>query len=354
LSGQTITVLGAGAMGSALSTPGTAGGHEVRLWGTWLDDELLDAVTAGVPHPRLGVRLDERTRCYRSGELAAALDGVTLVVLAVASEGVLDVAWRAAPLLPSGVPVLLTTKGFGRGEDDTIRLLPELLAGVLPAGTPLVVAGGPCKANEVAACRPTATAYAAHDETALRRAASAFEGAAYRIELLSDVDGLEAAAAMKNVYAIALGISDGLSERDDLPWHNLKAAVFARAVREMATLAVALGGSATTVTGLPGAGDLEVTGLSGRNKVYGARIGAGEEPKAALSAMRAAGQTVEGVPASELAEELVADLLVRGVVAAEDFRLLRALRSVLAEGAEAVPALTGAALPAGLRRTAAR
>jgi glycerol-3-phosphate dehydrogenase (NAD(P)+) len=342
LSGQTITILGAGAMGSALTTPGTAGGHEVRLWGTWLDDALLAALERGEPHPRLGVRLDDRAKRYRSDELAAALEGTTLAVLAIASEGVLEVARRAAPHLPAGVPVVLTTKGFGRDTTGAIRLLPGLLAGILPAGTPLVVAGGPCKANEVAAGRPTATAYASTDPAALHHAATTLGSAVYRVQELSDVDGLEVAAAMKNVYAIALGIADGLSERDEVPWHNLKSAVFAAAVREMAVLAGTLGGAPETVTGLPGVGDLEVTGLSGRNKVYGVRIGSGEPPAAALASMRAAGQTVEGVPASELAEELVDRL---GQV--EVFPLLRALRSVLTGAAVPATALAEAALPPG-------
>ncbi|WP_218952104.1 NAD(P)H-dependent glycerol-3-phosphate dehydrogenase [Amycolatopsis anabasis] len=345
MTGETITILGAGAMGAALTTPAAERGHEVRLWGTWLDDDLLAAVTRGDPHPRLGVRLDRRTRIYRSGELAAALDGATLVVLAVSSDGVLGVARLVAGHLPPGVPVLLTTKGFGRCADGGVRLLPELLSGILPVLNPLVVAGGPGKANEVAAGRPTAAAFASRDEGALLRAAAVLGGAAYRVELLSDVDGLEVAAAMKNVYAIALGISDGLTERDEQPWHNLKAALFARAVREMSTLATVLGGSPATVTGLPGVGDLEVTGLSGRNKVYGARIGAGEHPAEALAAMRAAGQTVEGVPASELAEDLTAELLGCELVELADFTLLRALRLVLAGGADAARVLAEAALP---------
>jgi glycerol-3-phosphate dehydrogenase (NAD(P)+) len=333
---ETITILGAGAMGSALTTPATAGGHAVRLWGTWLDDALLDAVAAGKPHPRLGVVLDPRTRLYRSGDLSAAIDGATLVVLAVASDGVLDVARRAAALMPPGTPLLVTTKGFGRDDEGAVQLLPTLLSGLLPG--PLVVAGGPCKANEVAAGRPTATSYASTDGPALARAAR-LGSAVYRIEHLSDVDGLEVAAAMKNVYAIALGIADGLSERSEVPWHNLKSAVFARAVAEMSELAEALGGTRETVFGLPGVGDLEVTGLSGRNKVYGARIGAGEDPTAALEAMRAAGNTVEGVPASVLAADLVDRLGLPG------FGLLRALRAILASGATAPATLADAVLP---------
>lgn len=90
---------------------------------------------------------------------------------------------------------------------------------------------------------------------------------------------------MKNVFAIALGIADGLQEKTRFPHHNLKAATFNEAVREMSILDTSQGANAMTAFGLPGVGDLEVTGLSGRNKFYGVRIGRGEGPKEALEEM---------------------------------------------------------------------
>jgi glycerol-3-phosphate dehydrogenase (NAD(P)+) len=119
---------------------------------------------------------------------------------------------------------------------------------------------------------------------------------------------VEAAAALKNVYAIAVGVCHGLTEAGGEPWHDLAAATFAQAVAEMRRLAVAVGGREETVLGLAGLGDLEVTTLSGRNRAFGARIGRGEAPAAALAAMAAAGQTVEGVPAARLARDLAARL----------------------------------------------
>jgi glycerol-3-phosphate dehydrogenase len=116
---------------------------------------------------------------------------------------------------------------------------------------------------------------------------------------------VEICAPMKNVYAIMLGIADGLEEKTGKPHHNLKAATFNEAVREMSILSTALGADPATAYGLPGVGDLEVTGLSGRNKVYGVRIGRGEGAKAALATMADLEQTVEGVPALPLAIQLV-------------------------------------------------
>lgn len=339
-----VTILGAGAMGSALTTPALAAGHDVRLWGTWLDDEILADLRAGRPHPRIEVTIDPRTRLLGSADLAAALDAADLVVLAVSSDGVVEVLRRAVPHLRPGPALLVTTKGFGYDPDGRVSLLPPLLEAVLPGplrtACPIVAIGGPCKANEVGAGRPTATIFGSPDRAVAERAADVLGTRAYRIATTDDIDGVEASAAMKNVYAIALGVADGLEELGGLPWHNLKAATFAQAAAELQRLAVELGGRAQTAVGLAGVGDLEVTGLSGRNKVYGARIGRGEDAKAALAAMVAAGQTVEGVAAARFAGELAAQRSLA------DLPLLQAIVEVLDGGDDPAGRIAEAVLPA--------
>ncbi|MGC5616435.1 NAD(P)H-dependent glycerol-3-phosphate dehydrogenase [Georgenia sp. Z1491] len=342
----TITILGAGAMGSALATPYRAQGHEVRLWGTWLDDHLLDAVEAGEPHPRTQVPVAEGTRLFRSGEIEAALDGAEYVVLAVASVGVEKVAELALSGIARARVLLLTSKGFAPDAEGRIELLPDAVRRVAAAsGTPLppiVAVGGPCKANEVAADRWTATLYAGKDEAVVREVAAALSSTTYRIEPSADEVGLEVSAPMKNVYAIALGLADGLQEAHGEPFHNLKAATFAQAVREIALLGQALGGRAETVYGLAGVGDLEVTGLSGRNKVYGSRIGAGEEATEALAAMEAAEQTVEGVPAAGLAVRLARQV---GGGLTERMPLLSAVADVIDGADDPAGRVAAAVLP---------
>lgn len=338
----TITIIGAGAMGAAMTTPAAHCGHTVRLWGTWLDDDLLVAIRAGEAHPRLGVRIDERVCCYDSDRLEQALAGADLVVIAVASEGVVQVSELVAKQLRPGVPVLMTTKGFGRHAEGLVCLLPSLLRPILGPNNPLVGAGGPCKANEVAAGRPTATVHAGEDAGAV---AASLRTDAYRVECTTDLVGVELAAATKNLYAIALGICDGLGESGDPPWHNLKAATFAQSVREMRQLTAALGGDPDTPLGLAGVGDLEVTGLSGRNKVYGVRLGRGEPSVRALEEMRAAGQTVEGVPAARHAIELVRQLAADDVIDPDDLPLLATVAGILDERVDARTALPDAVLP---------
>ena len=132
LGNYVVTILGAGAMGAALTTPALAAGNGVRLWGTWLDDDILAALRAGQPHPRINVPIDQAAGLFDSGDLAAALDGAELVILAISSDGVVEVLRRAAPHLRPGLPLLVTTKGFGYDPDGKVSLLPPLLRAVLP------------------------------------------------------------------------------------------------------------------------------------------------------------------------------------------------------------------------------
>lgn len=305
----TVAILGAGAMGSALATPLRTAGAEVRLWGTWLDDHLLAACREGRPHPRTNVELAGGTVLHPSDELQQALDGADTVVLAVASVGAVRVIELALPHMGGAQRLLLTSKGFDPDGEGRIRLLPEALRAAADAAgrvlPPIVAVGGPCKANEVAAGRWTAAIFASLDESIAREAVRGAQTDVYRAAVSDDEVGVEVCAPMKNVYAIALGIADGLSSLGGEPFHDLKAAAFAQSVQEMMLVTERLGGDPMTATGLAGAGDLEVTGLSGRNRLYGTRIGAGEQARAALVAMEAAELTVEGVPAARFARSLI-------------------------------------------------
>jgi glycerol-3-phosphate dehydrogenase (NAD(P)+) len=334
-------------MGSAMATPLRERGWEVRLWGTWLDDHLLAACRAGQAHPRTHVPLAEGTELFDAVDLNTALQGADIVILAVASVGVEEVARRAATWASEAEAVLLLSKGFGCGADGTVGLLPDRVRAVFAAAElaapPIVAVGGPCKANEVAAGRPTATVFASADLDLARRIASSVSTANYRPAPIGDEPGLEVCAPMKNVYAIALGVADGLTERGGQPWHDLKAAVFSQAVNELAVLTEMVGGQPSTPFGLAGVGDLEVTGLSGRNKLYGVRIGRGEPAADALAAMTAAEQTVEGVPACALATTLV-DQRDPGLW--PRLPLLRAVAATIAGATDPEHLIAEAALPA--------
>ena len=304
-----ITVLGAGAMGSALASVMVRAGWQTNLWGTWLDDHLIDAIEAGQKHPRIDVVIEPAVTTFRSDQLAEALDGADVVALSIASVGVRKVTELALEGIVKADALWLTSKGFMPAEDGTIELLPDGLRrlaadqGVdLP---PIVAVGGPVKANECAAGEPTSTIFGSLDVAVARKYAAEARSERYCPEASDDEVGIEICAPMKNVYAIMLGIPDGLMERRGRPHHNLKSATFAQAVKEMSLLGQALGARPETAFGLAGVGDLEVTGLAGRNKFYGVRIGKDEGAKQALATMESLEQTVEGVPAIPLAVQLV-------------------------------------------------
>ncbi len=328
---EKVAILGAGAMGSALVTPLVHNGHDVRLWGTELDDGYLEAIRAGKPHPRLGLVSGAGARLFASHQLADALDGATLAVLAVTSTAALSVFAHVLPALGAGVPVAIVSKGFADDGVGPVRLFPEALAGLSGDGRPFVGIGGPCKANEVAAGWPTVAVFGALDGALRERCAAAFGTDLYVVVVTDDLTGLELAAATKNAYAIALGACDGLALREGHPWHNLKAALFAQAIGEMRLLARALGGRDDTIIGPAGVGDLEVTGLSGRNRALGELIGQGTPGDQAIAMMEQSGQTVEGPAAARAAWRLVSQLEGQGSKAqAAAYPLLAALVALLA------------------------
>jgi glycerol-3-phosphate dehydrogenase (NAD(P)+) len=147
---------------------------------------------------------------------------------------------------------------------------------------------------------------------------------------------------MKNAYAIALGVADGLEQRTGLPHHNLRAALFPRAVTEMGALARALGGRAETVFGLAGAGDLQVTITSGRNRLLGEHIGRGDSPADAVQALTSSGTTVEGYRAADFGYRLYRWAVDAAILAEAELPLLDALWRVLYCDAEPAAALWGA------------
>ena len=327
-----VTILGAGDMGTALVTPLAQNGHAVRLWGTERDSAIVAKLRAGDEHPRLLVRVPAGVDVFAAEESAAALEDADIVVVAITSDAVRLILNRLGAELGRPGAVVTVAKGFDAGASgDDVQLLPQTIAEFTTA--PIVAVGGPSKANEVAHGQPTAVTFGSTDSTALALTQEIFSTPVYRVETTGDVAGLEVAAAMKNAYAIAIGVSDGLERSTGRPHHNLCAALFPRAVAEMSALAEAMGGRAETVAGLAGAGDLQVTITSGRNRLLGERIGLGEPPAEAIRALNATGTTVEGYPAAKLGHLLslraVADKRLRD----GSLPLLDALWAVLFSGA---------------------
>lgn len=317
-------------MGSAMARVAASQGHDVRLWGTWLDDAMIDPCERGEPHPRLKLRL-EGVALLRAPRLAEALEGAEIVVHAANSDGVLAVMTRAAPHLPD-VPVLSVTKGLlespGTRRMERIDLVvPEHL------GRPVrfVHAGGPAKAIEIARHVLTWMHFAGPlaDASACARA---FEGGGLIVTTSSDIAGCALCSAFKNAYATGLGLWDGFVGADA---HNARAACFTQALVEMTALVAAGGGSVESVYGPAGAGDLHVTAAAGRNRAFGERVGRGIPAAKVAAEMLAAGELTEGYPAIATAWRFAAE---RGVTR---IPLLEALHAIVWRGADVGDVLRG-------------
>jgi glycerol-3-phosphate dehydrogenase (NAD(P)+) len=214
------------------------------------------------------------------------------VVVAVPSAAVDEVLVRAR--LTSGADIVLAAKGI---DPETLELPSDVTTRLAP-GHPVVALSGPNLAREVAAGIPAAAVAASGDGAAAQRVAERFNRATFRTYVSDDLIGVEVGGAVKNVLAIAGGISDGLGYGD-----NTKAALMARGLAEMARLGVALGGKQETFYGLAGVGDLIATAASklSRNWRVGHGLGQGKNLPDILTEL---GQVAEGVPTARAVAKL--------------------------------------------------
>lgn len=288
---QRIGILGAGGWGTALAVWLAARGKAVTLWGHRAEHiAQLGARReneAYLPGVRLGAGIDCTADLRRLG-------GADLVLFVTPSRAMREVAAEFAGVDRAPGAVLLScTKGIEHGAG---RRMSQILGECLP-GHPLAVLSGPSHAEEVARDGPTAIVLGcAEAETgaALQRL---FNAAALRAYTHHDVAGIELGGALKNIFAIAAGVSDGLGFGD-----NAKAALVTRALAELIRLSVQLGGRPETGQGLSGIGDLMVTCFSrlSRNRMVGERLGRGETLAAITASMR---MVAEGVPTARSAYE---------------------------------------------------
>lgn len=289
MSNMKITVLGAGAWGTALARMLAGRGHAVTLWDFF--PETLDGIRrTGVNERYLpGVPLPESLRLEAAAE--EALRGAELVLVAGVSKAFRVVT---APLRDFVGIVVSVTKGI---EAATGLTMSGVLAQTAPRAR-LVVMSGPTLAPEVARGIPTAIVAASADPAAAQTVQGLFHSPTFRVYTSRDVVGVELGGALKNVMAIGAGVCDGLGFGD-----NSKAALVTRAIAEMRRLGVACGAQADTFAGLSGIGDLMVTCFSrlSRNRSFGERLGRGEKPEAIAASMTA---VAEGYTTARAAYEL--------------------------------------------------
>ena len=294
-----VAVLGAGQMGSGFGRPALERGHDPIDWGPdWLDVPALEALAAGEQHPDLGVALPQPVETV--SEIGEAVRGADLIALAVTSEGAEWVSEEAAEHAPEGVPVLVFTKGLVERGGEIVPAVVRVRE-IFGPNRPVVGVGGPVKAIDLINASPTQTTFASAEREQAREVAGAFSTPYYFPGTTDDLLGLGLCSALKNCYAIAFGLLTGSEAKP-----NLRALAFGTALGELSAIVVAAGGRAETAAGAPGAGDLYVTCLSGRNGDFGRLLNAGNGPDEARERMGNA--TVEGLgtlpPALKLTRSL--------------------------------------------------
>jgi glycerol-3-phosphate dehydrogenase (NAD(P)+) len=290
-----VSIIGDGGWGTALALVLMRNDHRVTLWGPF--PEYIREITQSRENPKFlpGVPLPEGLALTADRDEAVA--GIDTAVIAIPTRYFRDVMTSFRGLLGAGIDIVSVAKGFDR---ETHHRMTQVAEQVLGAG-PIAALSGPSHAEEVARGIPTAVAVACSDPARAGRLQHLFSNATFRVYTTDDVTGVELGGGLKNVIAIAAGISDGIGFGD-----NAKAALMTRGLAEMTRLGTALGAHPSTFSGLSGIGDLIVTCTShlSRNRNVGERLGRGESLAHILDGMA---QVAEGVWNCTTARELARD-----------------------------------------------
>ena len=284
-----IGVLGAGTWGIALARMLTNLGHGVTVWSAL--PEEIERLSATRRQPNLPDMVIPEATAFTT-DIARACEGRDVLLFAVPSVFVRATARAAAPHIRDGQIIVDVAKGM---EPDTLLTMTQVIRSELDRhgshDNALVALSGPTHAEEVARDLPTTIVSACPDIEAARRVQDIFMNSCLRVYTNTDIEGVELCGAVKNIIALASGISTGLGYGD-----NARAALITRGMAEIIRLGKAMGCNERTFSGLAGMGDLIVTATSrhSRNNRCGQLIGEGVPPKAAIVQI---GMVVEGINA---------------------------------------------------------
>ena len=290
-----VSVIGDGGWGTALAMVLERNGHETTVWGPF--PEHLDEIRSGGQNQTYLPGVEVPPSIQWMSDREAAVRGAQLVVLVVPSRFYRATVEAFSDFIPDHALVVSATKGL---DEQTHQRMSAVAGEMLHHD--VAVLSGPSHAEEVARGIPSAVAIAARDHSIAVQIQEFFSNDTFRVYTLDDVVGVELGGALKNVIAVAAGISDGMGFGD-----NSKAALMTRGLAEITRLGVALGAKPETFMGLSGVGDLMVTCMSrhSRNRGVGERLGKGESLKEIMASMK---MVAEGVwncqAAKELADEL--------------------------------------------------
>lgn len=299
---EQIAVLGAGSWGTALSIVLADNGHAVRLWGQ--RKEQIEEINHKRTNEKYlpGIQLPNAIAGYES--LCEALEAIETAVLAVPTKAIRDVLKKVRECIRQPITIVSVSKGI---EPDTHKRISEIIEEEMGSFLQdVVVLSGPSHAEEVSLRHPTTVTVSSKNMKAAERIQDLFMNSQYfRVYTNPDLIGVEIGGALKNIIALAAGITDGLGYGD-----NAKAALMTRGLAEIARLGCALGANPLTFSGLTGIGDLIVTCTSvhSRNWRAGHLLGKGKPLDEVLENM---GMVVEGVRTTKAAYQLAKKLGVK-------------------------------------------
>lgn len=306
-------VVGAGSFGTCLAMQLGRLGHDVHLWDHRPDRAAESQATRHSDQYLPGIKLPDTVTV--GSDLGAALDGRQLVVAVVPSQCMRQVFTGIGDHIEDNAIVCSAAKGV---ENKTYKTMSEVLRDVLPARhhDRICALSGPSFAAEVARDLPTAVVVAGQDEIATHRVASAFHGSRFRVYHSDDLVGVEVGGALKNVMAIACGISDGMGLG-----LNARGAIITRGLAEISRIAVAKGANPMTMMGLAGMGDLVLTctGDLSRNRRVGLALGQGKTLQQILEEL---GQVAEGVKTAQSAYNMASRMDVELPIAEQIYKII--------------------------------
>ena len=294
-----VGVVGAGSWGTALALVLEKNGHQVTLWSSReaKAKELseLRENTEKLP----GVKLPEGIEI--TADMEKAVKDKELIVLGVPSLYIRSTAAKMAPFVHEGQIIVNVSKGI---EESTLSTMTDVILDEIP-NADVAVLSGPSHAEEVSRYIPTTVVAGAKCRKTAEKIQQIFMNEVFRVYTSPDMLGIEVGGALKNVIALAAGITDGLGYGD-----NTKAALITRGIAEMSRLGVAMGGYQETFSGLAGMGDLIVTCASkhSRNRKAGYLIGKGYTMQQAMDEVK---MVVEGVHSAKAALKLSEKYYVR-------------------------------------------
>jgi glycerol-3-phosphate dehydrogenase (NAD(P)+) len=308
-----IGVIGSGSFGTALGSLLADKGYDVVLWTR--SQEMVDSVNGNHRNIRHLPNLVLPDKLTASTSLEDVVIGKDMIVSAPPSHALGEILHRIKDIIPAKIPIVSASKGI---ENESLRLVSEIFESELPGSfhSQLSYLSGPSFAKEIVSKVPTIVSIASKNEATARKVQEIFSFTYFRTYWTPDVVGVEVGGALKNVIAIAAGVSDGLGFGQ-----NTRAALITRGLTEISRLGIKLGADPMTFLGPSGMGDLVLTccGEASRNRTVGFRLGKGEKLKEILDSMN---EVAEGVKTTMSAKNLSDKMNVEMAITQEVYQML--------------------------------